>query len=51
MKMHNCFTCEYRELPIAKHPCTKGIVDEKGINLNCMGYKERKYADIRGEKK
>lgn len=43
--MHSCFTCEYRDLPIAKHPCKKGLTDEKGIVLNCLGH-----SDMRGTK-
>ena len=40
MKMYSCFTCEYRELPISKHPCKKGLTDEKGFVLSCFGHSD-----------
>ena len=55
MEMHSCLTCEYRETPRSKHPCKKGLTDEKGFVINCLGHseltnKKRKLADMRGEK-
>ena len=40
MKMHSCFTCKFRDLPIGKNPCKKGVVDETGIVLMCMGHSD-----------
>ena len=40
MKMYSCFTCEYRELPLSKNPCKKGVTDEKGLVLNCLGHSD-----------
>lgn len=40
MKMYSCLTCKYREAPRSKHPCKKGLIDEKGFVLNCLGHSD-----------
>lgn len=36
MKMHSCFDCKFRKLPLKDTPCDKGLVKRGGLMLQCL---------------
>ena len=42
MKMHSCFDCRFRKLPLKDTPCDKGVVEKGGLVLQCLGWQEDK---------
>lgn len=42
MKMHSCFDCKFRKLPLKDTPCDKGLVKKGGLVLQCLCWREEK---------
>jgi len=42
MKMHSCFDCKFRKLPLKDTSCDKGVVGVGGFMLQCLGWQEEK---------
>lgn len=42
MKMHSCFDCKFRKLPLKDTYCYKGLVGADGLVLQCLGWQEEK---------
>lgn len=42
MKMHSCFDCKFRKLPLKDTSCDKGVVEKGGLVLQCLGWQEEK---------
>lgn len=49
MKMHSCFDCQYRKLPLKDTPCDKGLVEKGGLMLQCLCWQERELKEKKNE--
>lgn len=35
---NSCFGCKFRKLPLIDNACEKGVTDEHGWVINCLGW-------------
>ena len=51
MKMHSCFDCKFRKLPLKNTPCDKGLVKKGGLMLQCLCWQNGQEKKVRNEEK